>query len=1742
MKKFLGLFLCFVLSFVLVVGCDKENPVESITISAEKTEVFVGDEFKLGLEIKPIDALNTLVEWSSSDSSIASVNQDGTVSALKAGNVTIIAQLKSDSSIKGEITFIVKEKVEDNKVSKIEVSLSSLSIFVGEEATIAITVSPEEATNKEYEVVVSDSSIIAVEDGKVKGLKEGTATITVNAKDGSNVSSSVTIEVKRVLEPQITLALPEKVYLGEEFELTYDGKDLTEDVVFTSSNDSVISIQGTKATAVGLGQALITAKANGVEVSSVVKVEQTPEISLNVPGVLYPGSEVEILYTLTNLTGEVVFTSSNEEVFTVSGNLLTAVNAGTATLTAKVGDVVNTIEVTVLTAPVIIIVGPTQLEYGKTSQLQLTIEGIEGTGVWSSSNEEVATVDQNGLLTGIALGTVSIYYEIGDFFGEYEVEIVTPVFTVRFFGFNDTLISEEQVPNRKGAKEPDVPTVEGYKFISWDKKFDDIKGDLDVYAIYKKICNITYELDGGTIPSDAPMSFIASFAVTLPIAKKDGYKFTGWSLTVGGEKLLTIGENEEDDVVLYANYKVQEEEVYTVGPNESYTSLTSVLAVADEGAKITVLPGTYSDSPTIALNNITIIGPNANNSAADGSSRNEEALFTGLLTISKNISGVSISGLQFNAKQSIVASSASNVTINNCIFKGASEGYSGLVQFTNVTNLEMTGNHITVDTKTSYAYGIYVSNLATDIKIESNYFTNTATTANNLFAIRIQQLAGEILIRKNLFYDFAGDYWTVYLGNGGTCAPSTYVEFIENVIDGSGDSNKYACGIAVENFSDDTAYLLIIGNTFRYCKDTVLGLRGTSNTDSISKPTIKIMYNSFESVSARMRLGFAKDNFVFAYNYKFQAYTNQGTTSIDASKFTEGDFDSIDTMKQAYEEFKKKPLVTFANITYELDGGEVNGANRYEVGKGLNLPIPTKEFGTFLGWTLTKDSTDYITEITKDMTGDVTLYAHWIVEKNFTITYDHDGGVSNELYSQCGTPAQTLTVDNYNYNNGTFWSGKYATDVFLGEASCDPTATFSDRIYIGKDPVTGLYKIINILNSGASSWPSGAEYVLTISSSYSGYGSLHPIVLKLSVGMTLAFSKPVTQFTKDQPGKVYFYKEAPKDSVISVKCTSNDELISPSKLGFVFLGWYDESGKKYESMLDVEGNVTLKAKWLELDPVTDIIIEQMPTELIDGETFQINAKVYPSNAYFQDVYYKTSNKDIISVTESGLLTAVNAGTCKITVYDYMQKVIKEFDIVVNNVKSIDVQFDDDYYGTIHTNESVNLYVKAYGKNVANTVFTFTSSNENIATINENGVITAKATGTVTITISAPGFESLDVSVVVSELSDQEKLDKVIKLITENNFATVDFGNLCLYNDGTQRNYVATYGSVNNFLFDDLVIDTTYNNQAVNNPNCHKDRRAGIDTIEFVCVHDTATLTGTVESIGNGMSSGETSIHYTVGNGKVLSVVPEKYIAYHAGDGTGTAFKWNASGVKYSGNDKPEFDIVKDGSKWYWVINGVKSTLEAPITDGSKTIANPGKNNITYTGPTWKVVNGEYYLGTTWVCFTQYAAGSIASKGGNNNSIGIEMCSNLSGDMYDTYQRTAKLVADILIRNGLDLTRVKQHNTFSGKNCPQTLRSGNYWEQFMKMVEINYILQKDFSDVKVSMVSNNPEYVSNNGRIIKAPTTTKSVSYTFTVKCGSESKSTTLYSVIPGSTLWTQWNGTYSSSLVWNNGNFAKREK
>ena len=83
------------------------------------------------------------------------------------------------------------------------------------------------------------------------------------------------------------------------------------------------------------------------------------------------------------------------------------------------------------------------------------------------------------------------------------------------------------------------------------------------------------------------------------------------------------------------------------------------------------------------------------------------------------------------------------------------------------------------------------------------------------------------------------------------------------------------------------------------------------------------------------------------------------------------------------------------------------------------------------------------------------------------------------------------------------------------------------------------------------------------------------------------------------------------------------------------------------------------------------------------------------------------------------------------------------------------------------------------------------------------------------------------------------------------------------------------------------------------------------------------------------------------------------------------------------------------------------------------------------------------------------AGDGGTGTGNLHSIGVELCVNADGDFEQTKKNAAWLAAKLMKDNGIPLTNVVQHNHWSGKNCPQTIRESGTWDAFLAMCQAEY---------------------------------------------------------------------------------------
>ena len=204
MKKNLLMYVVLLSSTIITCGCTPKETtslsIEGVVVSSKDNvrEIKVDETLQLSASVYPLEASQE-VSWASSNETVASVNASGLVSALSVGNASIIATSIANSSISQSFSIIVKEKdvVEIVPTSvKIDSAEISKELKTGESITLSATVLPVEASQS-VEWTSSDETIASVRRGEVTALKEGSVTISVNAKDYADIKDSITLNITK---------------------------------------------------------------------------------------------------------------------------------------------------------------------------------------------------------------------------------------------------------------------------------------------------------------------------------------------------------------------------------------------------------------------------------------------------------------------------------------------------------------------------------------------------------------------------------------------------------------------------------------------------------------------------------------------------------------------------------------------------------------------------------------------------------------------------------------------------------------------------------------------------------------------------------------------------------------------------------------------------------------------------------------------------------------------------------------------------------------------------------------------------------------------------------------------------------------------------------------------------------------------------------------------------------------------------------------------------------------------------------------------------------------------------------------------------------------------------------------------------------------------------------------------------------------------------------------------------------
>ena len=302
---------------------------------------------------------NANVEWSTSDEAVAAVSGQGLVTAVANGSATITARSGSASA---SVPVSVMQSAGSIVIEPSSTTLMSLGETVQLIASV-LDGNGQQVSGAVVEWSSSDASVATVSaQGLVTAVGNGSVTIT--ARSG-NASASIPVSVMQsagniVIEPSSAtlMSLGETVQLSASV-LDGNGQPVSgATVVWSSSDASVATVSGQGlVTAVGNGSATVTARSGNASASISVTVMQSAGSIVIEPSMaatlMSLGETLQLTATVLDGNGQPVsdatieWSSSDASVAMVSSQgLVTAVANGSATITARAGDITADVEVT----------------------------------------------------------------------------------------------------------------------------------------------------------------------------------------------------------------------------------------------------------------------------------------------------------------------------------------------------------------------------------------------------------------------------------------------------------------------------------------------------------------------------------------------------------------------------------------------------------------------------------------------------------------------------------------------------------------------------------------------------------------------------------------------------------------------------------------------------------------------------------------------------------------------------------------------------------------------------------------------------------------------------------------------------------------------------------------------------------------------------------------------------------------------------------------------------------------------------------------------------------------------------------------------------------------------------------------------------------------------------------------------------------------------------------------------------
>ncbi len=398
--------------------------VKAIVLAPASLGVRVGDVQPLRATVDGDAGASQAVRWAVLNPSIATVDASGFVTGVSVGTTTVRASASADPNIVATATVVVAPA----RTVSLAPGLSALTLWVGDAKTIQAELDVDSTQTRALVWTSENPSVATVDaNGTITAVSVGSSLIRVAAIADPRAKDELLLTVlpaRRVTVSPTALSVGVQQSASITATVVIDG-GLSAAVVWGTSDASIVSVSpsGT-VTGHRVGVATITATSAGDPTRSAIAVVTVTPSVLGVT--VRPSAITEFVGDQDQLFADVVtdgpvpttvtWHSSNPTVVSVSSSgLISSNSVGTATISAiSTVDTTKrgTAQVTVQPAPSVG-VSPSQATISIGEQRPLTgritvAQGVSAALIWRTSDASIATVNANGVVTGVGMGTATI--------------------------------------------------------------------------------------------------------------------------------------------------------------------------------------------------------------------------------------------------------------------------------------------------------------------------------------------------------------------------------------------------------------------------------------------------------------------------------------------------------------------------------------------------------------------------------------------------------------------------------------------------------------------------------------------------------------------------------------------------------------------------------------------------------------------------------------------------------------------------------------------------------------------------------------------------------------------------------------------------------------------------------------------------------------------------------------------------------------------------------------------------------------------------------------------------------------------------------------------------------------------------------------------------------------------------------------------------------------------------------------